>query len=78
MQPVDDGIGMALEDGTGVGEAQHPPGLDEQRRPHLTLQGHEVARDLGLTDHPEIGHLRDRCPVGDLLEPAQHLSIHDS
>ena len=78
VQSVDDGVDMLLEHRTRMGEPQHAAGLDEQRRPDLTLQRHEVPGHLRLAHHPEVGDLGHGGPVSHLLKPSQHLGLHDS
>ena len=76
VEAVDERVDMALEGGPGESKAQHAAAALEQRGADLLLEAGQGAGDRGLADLPEVAHLGDRRPVGDLLEPAQDVGLH--
>ena len=70
-------VDVALEELTRLGRAQHAADPLEQGGADLVLQAGEGPGHPGLAHHREVGHLGDRRPVADLLEPVQRLGLHD-
>ena len=76
VQLVQQRVDVALEDRAGVGRPEHPARPVEEGSADLALEPGERARDAGLADEVDVGHLGHRRPVGHLLEPAQGLDLH--
>ena len=76
VERVQQAVDVPLELGAGPGGAQQATVALQQRRADLALETGQRAGHTGLADHVEIGHLRDRHAVRDLLEPAQCLGLH--
>lgn len=70
-------VDMALERGARPGQAQHAPRALQQRRADLPLESGQRPGDPRLRHHLEVADLGEGHAVGDLLEPAQHLCLHD-
>jgi len=69
-------VHVPFEHRTGLGQPQSAAVAPQQRRAHLRLQPGQRPRYPGLGDRLQLADLRDRGPVGDLLEPPQRIRIH--
>ena len=78
VQVVEQGVDVSLERCPGLGEPQHASVPLQQWCTEIPVQPIQRSRDRGLAHIEDVGDLRDRRAVGDLLEPAQGFSVHDS
>ena len=76
-QLVEQPVHVRLEHLPRAGQPQRPAGSLKQRRPDLRLKAGEGPRHAGLGDHLNLADLGHRHALGDQLEPAEHVSVHN-